>query len=47
MVHILRRWEITIPITAVTPPQVIGGSPHQPVKTGPAFDVFIVTKSGS
>ena len=35
---------ITIPLGGVNPPQPIGGSPTPPRKTGPFFDVFLVTK---
>jgi len=34
---------LSVPLGGVTPPAVIGGSPTAPLKTGPAFDVFIVT----
>jgi len=34
-----------IPMTGVTPPAPIGGSPNPPIKTGPSFDVFLVTSS--
>ena len=37
---------INIPMGGVTPPVPIGGSPRAPIKTGPAFDVFLVTSSG-
>jgi hypothetical protein len=33
---------IDIPMGGVTPPAVVGGSPHTPPRTGPDFDVFIV-----
>jgi len=37
---------IDIPMNGVTPPVPIGGSPRTPIKTGPAFDVFLVTSTG-
>jgi parallel beta-helix repeat protein len=33
---------ISIPMSGVTPPAVVGGAPHTPPRTGPDFDVFIV-----
>jgi hypothetical protein len=36
---------VSIPMTGVTPPPPIGGSPKSPIKTGPDFDVFVVTSS--
>ena len=33
---------ISIPMGGVTPPRPVGGSAHQPSRTGPDFDVFIV-----
>ncbi|HWP36233.1 MAG TPA: hypothetical protein VNL18_01645 [Gemmatimonadales bacterium] len=38
---------IAVPMSGVTPPAPIGGSPKAPVRTGPAFDVFVLTRSGS
>jgi len=35
---------LSIPMTGVAPPAVIGGSPTRPQQTGPAFDVFIIQK---
>ena len=35
---------ITLPMTGVNPPVVVGGAPHAPPRTGPDFDVFIVTR---
>ena len=35
---------ISLPMGGVTPPTPIGGSPTAPPKTGPDFDVFVVTK---
>ena len=35
---------ISIPMGGVAPPVPIGGSPTAPVKTGPAFDVFVVRR---
>lgn len=37
---------ISIPMTAITPPAPIGGSPVAPLVTGPAFDVFLVQRVG-
>ncbi len=37
---------VNVPMSGVTPPQPIGGSPVTPIKTGPAFDVFIVRRTG-
>ena len=37
---------VSIPMAGVTPPVPIGGSPRAPIRTGPAFDVFLVTSSG-
>jgi len=37
---------ISLPMGGVTPPTPIGGSPTAPLKTGPAFDVFVVTRVG-
>jgi hypothetical protein len=34
---------VSIPMGGVTPPQPVGGSPNAPIKTGPDFDVFVVT----
>ena len=34
---------VSFPMSGVTPPTPIGGSPRAPIKTGPAFDVFLVT----
>ncbi len=34
---------VAIPMNGVTPPTPIGGSPRPPIKTGPNFDVFLVT----
>ena len=34
---------VSIPMGGVTPPQPIGGSPNSPIRTGPDFDVFVVT----
>jgi hypothetical protein len=34
---------VSIPMGGVTPPQPIGGSPNAPIRTGPDFDVFVVT----
>jgi hypothetical protein len=34
---------VSVPMNGVTPAQIIGGSPRAPVRTGPDFDVFIVT----
>jgi len=36
---------VTIPMSGVTPPTPIGGSPQPPIKTGPNFDVFVVTSA--
>jgi Big-like domain-containing protein len=36
---------LTIPMTGVTPPTPIGGSPRAPIKTAPSFDVFLLTSS--
>ena len=36
---------ISIPMNAITPPQPIAGSRRPPPTTGPAFDVFVVTKA--
>jgi hypothetical protein len=36
---------VGIPLSGVTPPTPIGGSPRAPIKTGPSFDVFLVTSS--
>jgi len=36
---------ITVPMNGVTPPQPIGGAFKTPIKTGPNFDVFIVTSA--
>jgi hypothetical protein len=36
---------VTIPLGGVTPPAPVGGAAHQPPRTGPDFDVFIVTSS--
>ena len=38
---------LSVPLGGVTPPAVIGGSPTAPLKTGPAYDVFIVTAVGT
>ncbi|HEV8400740.1 MAG TPA: Ig-like domain-containing protein [Gemmatimonadales bacterium] len=35
---------INVPMGGVAPPVPIGGSPTAPVKTGPAFDVFVVRR---
>src|SRR6266487_5985905 len=35
---------LSVPMTGVAPPAIIGGSPNPPQQTGPAFDVFIVQK---
>jgi len=35
---------ITIPLGGVTPTPPIGGSPNPPIKTGPAFDVFLLVR---
>ena len=35
---------ITLPMDGVTPPAVVGGAPHAPPRTGPDFDVFVVTR---
>jgi len=35
---------ISLPMTGVTPPTPVGGSPTAPPKTGPEFDVFVVTR---
>ncbi|HXV87319.1 MAG TPA: Ig-like domain-containing protein [Gemmatimonadales bacterium] len=35
---------ITLPMSGVAPPAVVGGAPHAPPRTGPDFDVFVVTK---
>ena len=37
---------VGFPMTGVTPPTPIGGSPRAPIKTAPNFDVFLVTSSG-
>jgi len=37
---------VSFPMTGVTPPTPIGGSPRAPIKTAPNFDVFLVTSSG-
>jgi hypothetical protein len=34
---------VGIPMNGVTPPTPIGGSPKAPIRTGPSFDVFLVT----
>ena len=36
---------ITVPMNGVTPPQPIGGAFKTLIKTGPNFDVFIVTSA--
>jgi hypothetical protein len=36
---------VTIPMDGVTPPVPVGGAAHQPPKTGPDFDVFIVRQT--
>ncbi len=36
---------VGIPMSGVTPPTPIGNSPRAPVRTGPSFDVFLVTSS--
>jgi hypothetical protein len=33
---------IDVPMTGVTPPDVVGGAPHPAPRTGPDFDVFVV-----
>ena len=35
---------VGFPMIGVTPPQPIGGSPVNPIQTGPDFDVFLVTR---
>jgi hypothetical protein len=35
---------VGVPMTGVAPPTPVGGAPHQPPRTGPDFDVFLVTK---
>lgn len=35
---------VSVSMAGVNPPAPIGGSPVAPVKTGPAFDVFVVTR---
>ncbi|HEX9579710.1 MAG TPA: Ig-like domain-containing protein [Gemmatimonadales bacterium] len=35
---------ITLPMGGVTPTAVVGGAPHAPPRTGPDFDVFVVTR---
>jgi Big-like domain-containing protein len=37
---------VSVPMSGVTPPAPIGGSPRSPIKTAPNFDVFLVTSSG-
>jgi hypothetical protein len=34
---------VSVPMNGVTPAPIIGGSPRAPVRTGPDFDVLIVT----
>ena len=36
---------VAIPMSGVTPPTPIGGSPRPPIKTGPNFDAFLVTSA--
>jgi hypothetical protein len=36
---------VAVPLTGVTPPAPIGGSPNPPIKTGPSFDAFLVTSA--
>ena len=36
---------VGFPMTGVTPPAPIGGSPRSPIRTSPYFDVFLVTSS--
>ena len=36
---------VAIPMSGVTPPTPIGGSPRPPIKTGPNFDAFVVTSA--
>jgi hypothetical protein len=40
---VYRGGTVELPMAGVIPPQPIGGSPKPPMRTGPAFDVFIVT----
>jgi hypothetical protein len=35
---------INVPMGGVTPPTPVGGAAHTPPRTGPDFDVFVVTK---
>jgi len=35
---------IAIPMIGVNPPAPIGGSPHTAPRTGPDFDVFVVSR---
>jgi hypothetical protein len=37
---------ISLPLGGVTPPNPNGTTPHEPVNTGPAFNVFVVIRSG-
>jgi hypothetical protein len=37
---------VSFPMSGVTPPTPIGGSPRAPIRTAPNFDVFLVTSSG-
>jgi uncharacterized protein YjdB len=37
---------LSLPMTGVSPPLPIGGSPGTPPRTGPAFDVFVVLRPG-
>ena len=38
---------ISIPMSGVSPPAIVGGALHPPPRTGPDFDVFVVLKTVS
>ncbi len=42
---VYRGGTIDVPMRGVTPPHPIGGSPKQPIRTAPGFDVFILVSS--